>query len=106
VDKPVKHVEDLFRTIITTAGVMLPLLWGLTQRQLSPSAMATIRWASIFFMIAIVGSLIGCQFIVTHLENDVADISKRKSVAFSFLTAWISFLIGSFMVIVAIFQFG
>ena len=104
-NEPVKNVQELFKTMITTAGIMLPLLWGLTQRTTSTTIVTTIRIASIIFLVSIVVSLLGCQFIVTKLENNATNITKQKTVAFSFLVAWASFILGGVLVIVAIFQF-
>jgi hypothetical protein len=103
-DKPTKNVEELFKTIITTAGIMLPLLWGLTQRQTIGNVITTIRIASITLMVSIVASILGCQFIVTKLENKTSNITKQTTVAYSFLVAWLSFILGGVLVIVAIFQ--
>jgi hypothetical protein len=103
-DKPTKNVEELFKTMITTAGIMLPLLWGLTQRQTIGNVITTIRIASITLMVSIVASILGSQFIVTKLENKVSNITKQKTVAYSFLVAWLSFIVGGVLVIVAIFQ--
>ncbi len=104
-DKALKNVEELFKTIIATSGIMLALLWGLTQRDIGDSVLTIIRIASIVLVISIIGSLLGLQFIVTEHERDATNITKIRTVAFSFLIAWLSFIGGCILVIVAIFKF-
>lgn len=101
-DPATKSVEEIFKVLIATSGIMLALLWGLTQRTVPPLVVTIIRIASIVLVISIVGSLLGLQFIVTELEKNTAKISKVGAVAVSFVTAWISFLAGCVALIVAI----
>lgn len=105
-DKARKNVEDLLKTVITTSGIMLALLWGLTQRSGAASIISIIRYASIVLVISIFFSLLGLQFIVSQLEKDsvVGKITKRGTVAFSYFVAWISFIAGCILLIVAIFR--
>lgn len=104
-ERPVKSIEELLRAIMAASAVMLPLLWTLTQRQISPEVLTTIKYASAFFVVAILMSIVSIQFIVRHLEDDATQISKKPSVAFSFLLAWLSFFVGSILVVTAIFLF-
>jgi hypothetical protein len=85
---------------------MLALLWGLTQRSGAASVIGIIRYASIILVISIISALLGLQFIVSQLEKDSVDakITKRATVASSFFVAWISFISGCILLIVAIFR--
>ena len=102
-EKALESVSELFKTIIETSGIMLALLWGLTQHDITAVVLVAIRVASIVLVLAILGSLIGSQFIVTELERNSRNITKARTVAFSFLGAWLSFLVGCILLIVAIF---
>lgn len=103
-NKALNSVEGLFKTIIATSGIMLALLWGLTQRDITLCILYIIRTSSIVLVVSIIGSLLGLQFIVTKLEQNASDITKQRTVAFSFLIAWVSFIAGCILVIIAIFQ--
>jgi hypothetical protein len=83
-DKALKSVEELFKIIVATAGIVLTLLWGLTQRSIPQDVLSIIRIASIVLVISIGGSLLGYQFIVTQLQNDNNQASRHPSVAICF----------------------
>ncbi len=104
-DKARESVEQLLRTVIATSGIMLALLWGLIQRTTSAAVIPTIRHASVVLVLAVAGSLLGLQFVVTELERNTQQITKRGTVAFTFVAAWISFLAGCVLLIVAIYRF-
>lgn len=104
-EKALKTIEELCKTLITTAGIMLALLWGLTQKgQLSQEVIFVIRGSSIFLVISITCSLLGLQFIVSRLQDtSTGDGSKNGWVDLCFWAGWITFLCGSIGVIVSIF---
>jgi predicted neutral ceramidase superfamily lipid hydrolase len=103
-DRPLKSVEELFKTLATTSGIMLALLWGLTQRTLDATVLCTIRIASIILVFSILVAILGLQFIVSRLESNATKITKQASVAYCFMLAWLSFIAGCVAVILAIFQ--
>lgn len=99
-------VEELFKTLIATGGIMLTLLWGLTQRDLAAGTVVVIRYASVVLVLSTAASLIGLQFVVTEIEKKTAHIATVRSVAWSFIAAWLAFLAGSVLVVIAIFGIG
>ncbi len=99
-----KSVEDLLKTIIATAGIMLALLWGLATHSGAASVIAIIRFASIVLVLSIASALLGLQFIVSQLEKNANRITKQGKVALMFVFAWVSFISGCVLVIVAIFR--
>lgn len=104
-DKALNTVEELFKTIIATSGIMLALLWGLTQREdLTQSALSAVQNASIVFVVSIFFSFLGNQFIVTKLHKDASDTSKKGAVPFCFLLAWVTFIVGCVLLIVSLFS--
>lgn len=103
-DKALKYVEELLKTIIATSGIMLALLWGLTQRAISLAVLNTVRWASIVFVLSIFISLLGGQFIVSRVQQDDREITKKGPVPLVFLLAWLTFVVGCALLILAIFR--
>jgi len=105
-DRSLKYVEELFKTITATSGIMLALLWGLTQRDsVTALILRTVRWASVIFVLAIFLSLLGYQFIVSRTQSS-KEITKSGPVPFVFLLAWLAFLAGCVLLVVAIFHLG
>jgi hypothetical protein len=110
-DKALPRVEELFKTVITTSGVMLALLWGLTQKEISPPVLGLIQLGSFALVLSIGTALLGMQFIVAQLQKEPQEaqkdpkpmISKHVTVATCYLIAWLSFLAGCTGVILAIF---
>jgi hypothetical protein len=98
-EKAVENVRELFRTIIATSGIMLALLWGLTQRFGVTEKLVVPRIASGLLVLSILASLLGWQFIVTKFEADVSAITKENSVAYSFLIASASFFLGVLLIL-------
>jgi len=103
-DKARASVEELFKTLITVSGLILTLLWGLTQRELTETILGTIQVASVAMVFSIFSSILGMQFIVTKLHHNVSNISKTNSVSLCFLASWLAFLVGCVALIVAILQ--
>jgi hypothetical protein len=103
-ERAIESVEGLCKTVVATSGILLALLWGLTQRDVSGLVLCTIRIASIILAVSIIGSLLGLQFIVTQLQRNVAEVTKHPTVAYSYLLSWTTFIAGCFLIIVAIFQ--
>ena len=99
-----ENVAELFKTIIATSGIMLALLWGLTQNTTLAGVLTIIRYASIVLVVSTAASLLGLQFLVAELERNTAKITKVPTVAFSFIAAWICFLGGCILLIVAIYK--
>jgi hypothetical protein len=102
-DRATLAVEELLKTIVATAGIMLTLLWGLTQKTLSPPVLGTIQWASLLLVISIGLSILAYQFIVSHLQRNTANITGKGAVPFCFFVAWFALLVGCTLVVVAIF---
>lgn len=103
-DKALKYVEELFKTIIATSGIMLALLWGLTQRAtISTFILNTVRWASAIFVLSIFLSLLGYQFIVSRTQHG-DEITKSGPVPLLFLLTWLAFIAGCVFIVVAIFK--
>lgn len=105
-EKALENVRELFKTLIGTSGIILALLLGLTQQDTAATVLTLICIASGILLISILGSLIGLQFIVAELERHTQRVTKERTVAFSFLAAWLSFIIGCILLIVAIFNIG
>lgn len=105
-EKARKGVEELFKIVIATSGILLALLWGLTQRNITAGVLTIIRITSIVFVVSIFFSLLGYQFIITALENNIQKITKQRGVAVNFLVAWISFMVGCSLLLIAIFVFS
>jgi hypothetical protein len=103
-DKARENVAELLKTITATTGVMLALLWGLTQRTITPDVLWLIRVASFVLVVSMVASLLGLQFIVSALDRGEAQVSQVRTVAGSFLVAWLAFLFGCGFLIAAIFR--
>lgn len=103
-DKAVTVVQELFKILIATSGIILALLWGLAKNNLSGDVYCLIRCASIVLIMTIISSLLGFQFIVTELQKNEAAITKKARVAYSFLVAWLSFLAGCILLLVSIFK--
>ena|SRR6266478_4861451 len=99
-EKAVENVRELFRTIIATAGIMLALLWGLAQRFGDTSGLTVPRIASGFLVIAIFVALVGWQFIVTKFEENIPQITKERSVSYSYIIASISFSLGIILLLI------
>jgi hypothetical protein len=103
-DKALKYIEELFKTIIATSGIMLALLWGLTQRvTITALILGTVRWASLVFVLAIFLSLLGYQFIVSRTQQG-NEITKSGPVPFLFLLTWLAFIMGCVLLVIAIFN--
>lgn len=103
-DKALKYVEELFKTIIATSGIMLALLWGLTQRSsITVLILGTVRWASLVFVVSIILSLLGYQFIVSRTQQGI-EITKSGPVPFLFLLSWLTFIAGCILLVIAIFN--
>ena len=103
-EKAVSTTTELFKVIIATSGIMLTLLWGLTQRQMFFDVSRIIRAASIVLLISITSSLLGLQFIVAELERKTSQVTKARSVAFTFLIGWLAFLVGCLLLVWAFFN--
>ena len=102
-EKALENVRDFFKTIISTSGIMLALLWGLSKD--TANVLGLVRIASILLVVAIFTSLLGCQFIGTELDRKSSQITHQKTVTSSFIVSWIIFLAGCVFVILAIFVF-
>lgn len=100
------QVEELFKIVTATAAIMIVLLWGLLQKDIGGCVIWIIRVASILFVLSILMSLLGYQFIVTKIQNEKKDITIRGPVPLCFLVSWISFVLGCFGVACAIFYFS
>ena len=99
-----KSVEDLLKTIIGTAGIMLAVLWGLATHSGAASVITIIRRASMVLVFSMVCALLALQFIVSQLEKGASQITKQRKVAWTFAVAWVSFIVGCVLVILAIFR--
>jgi hypothetical protein len=102
-EQATKSIEELFKTLITTAGIILALLWELGKHDGSTATSSLIRWSSICLLISIFASILGCQFIITERMRGSLNIPKEASVAYSSLAAWIAFLAGMILLAFAIF---
>lgn len=103
-DRALKNVEELFKTIIATSGIMLTLLWGLTQRNINICIHPIVFYSSFPFIVSIIVSFLGNQFIVSKLQDKSRDITGSGSVPICFLIAWLSFVLGCVLLSVAIFK--
>lgn len=103
-DSATKSVEEILKTLIATSGIMLALLWGLTQKTLPHEILVLIRHASIVLIISIISCLLGMQFIVSAFQSNVEKPAKLKRVAVSFFIGWVSFIGGCIAVIYAIYH--
>jgi hypothetical protein len=112
-DKALPKIEELFKIIVATAGIVLTLLWGLTQRSIPTDVLSLIRLASIVLVVSIFTSLIGFQFIVSGVQKNADDarsnkklvtVSRKSTVAITFTLSWLSFFGGCLLLILAIFK--
>lgn len=101
---PRESVEELLKTLAATTGVMLTLLWALTERSQPEDVLWAIRFASLGLVLSTVASILGLQFIVTELQRNSQNVTKVGTVAASFFVAWISFLVGCALLVVALFS--
>jgi hypothetical protein len=93
-------LEELCKTIIGTAGIVLTLLWTLgDHNKPPPTAAVTATYA---LVASILFSLLALQFVITKRMNDEAQIARSKLVGGIFFLAWISFLVGSVALLFAI----
>jgi hypothetical protein len=104
-DNARKSIEDLLKILIATSGVVLALLWALTQRSplITKHVFHIIRWASFILVLAMGAGFLSYQFSITRLQKNLeaakqckpwTAVSKHPTIAVPFLVAWISFLIG------------
>ena len=103
-DEARKSVEELFKTVITAAGLILTLLWGLTQRPVDPGVLRLVQSASLALVFSIIMALLGLQFIVSALERGQSAITRKPTVAISFLLAWVTFIVGCVILALSIFK--
>jgi hypothetical protein len=110
-DKARTSVEGLCKTVITTSGITLALLWALTGQDIDSSTLSVIKIASIVLVISMASALLALQFITSALEAKAQGtdrttdlVTKKGTVAFAFFVAWFGFILGCALVIVAIFQ--
>jgi len=110
-DVPAKYAQSLMSILITTAGLMLTLSWGLLQLQVVRLVVPAIQLGSLFLFLSIFASILSHQFLVSQANKRFASVPKdkeRKSVAMerdvglSFLAAWMTFIVGACLVLIAI----
>jgi hypothetical protein len=104
-DNARKSIEDLLKILIATSGVVLGLLWALTQRSplITKHVFHIIRWASFIIVLAMGAGFLSYQFSITRLQKNLEaskkgepwrEVSKHPTIAVPFFLAWIFFLIG------------
>jgi hypothetical protein len=104
-EKALDIVNELFKLIPATAGVMLALIWGLAGDSTPHDVLVAIRIASIVLVASIVVAILGLQFVVSGLQEDHGDpaIGEAGRVQLCFGAAWLLFLAGCGGVIWSLF---
>lgn len=108
-----KQVQDILRLLVTVAGIVLGLMWGLLQLGSVPSVIPVVRAATCLLVISIFTSVLGLQFIVSETmkrekpENKnktwQQSVAGEKRVAVNFLVAWVTFVGGLVTLGIAIY---
>jgi amino acid permease len=94
-----KTVEELCKTLVATAGLILTLLWTLAGN----NPPAPIIAATVLLVVSIAASLLAVQFIVSKRQRNDSALTGG-SVGIGFFIAWITFLVGTVLLLVAIFS--
>jgi hypothetical protein len=76
--KALDLLNELFKLIPATAGVMLALIWGLAGDKTPHDVLVLIRDASIILVVAIFFAFLGLQFVVSGLQRGATGISKDR----------------------------
>jgi hypothetical protein len=97
--KALDLVNELFKLIPATAGVMLALIWGLAGDETPHDVLAAIRIASIVLVVSICSAFLGLQFVVSGLQAKDSGIARAGKVQLCFFVAWLLFLGGCGLVI-------
>jgi hypothetical protein len=103
-DNARKSIEELLKILIATSGVILTLLWGLTQRTslINKDIFRTIRLSSFILVIAIAAAFFSYQFSITGLHKNLKavkegrlrnEISTSRIIGGLFFISWVSFLV-------------
>lgn len=102
-NKALDFIGELFKVLTATSGIILALLWGLIRDQQASETILYIRIGSIALAICMIASIMGLQFIVSALQRNAKIVSKDGRVALCYFLAWISFILGNALLVVAIF---